>query len=1055
MILHYLKKYSLLLSVLFLFLISNKSFAQVDIQDASHFKGFEFSKTHELLSRYHSSNNNSQNSTVTPISGNPARDKVLGIKPQGANTNPMSRSVGYEFQTNPYGGMNIPSASTIDTNGNLYITGGSSNEETPEGNFVTIKVNSQGTKVWEARQPGTPYAAEFGMAIAQDSDANPVSTGIYWNGNDMDVQTVKYDADTGAIIWQATYDGGDEGLDVPTTITTDDSGNTYVAGITYRINTVAYLTLKYDINGSLVWATRDVNPINESWNEPSAIAVDDNGNVLVTGYGSNADFWQGYYTIKYNSAGSEQWSRLYNYLNDTNENTNSVARDIAFDAAGNSYITGTFDTFNETMGTIKYTSDGTQEWIRTYKYDTDFTNAYAIEVVDNSTIYVGGNHNGGYVDDGIVLISYQTDGTQNWIQQTENLLNNTSAFLTLDGNGLPVIGSMGYDEISDVYVRSYKFDTDGSQLEEASYSKAYSPVESIRQFIGFGIDATDNLYLTFDSFFTAEGGIFQYTKVPFSSGDNNPEWTEIFSNDGGSVSQMLNAVADGSNVYVTSTFGTIVNGEYVSNKSLVKYNENGEVAWSKIYYGSNDGLGPDFGISVQVDSSGNPVVYLIPSSFSFEPEPSRLIKYDADGDLIWQTDSYFTSPQMYTFFLDASDNVYIAGSSYENEADTTSKFTTAKFSSVGDNIWTQYTSSTNSSNNIYSINAGTVDSNGNVILIGALGTGGFFSQTIDLAILSYSSAGSLLDLNAFHINDHNTSGTNLLLDDSGNLYVNGTQQHQTTYEEQLLLVKFDTDLQHQWTSTYAENGRRVRSYEMKQNSLGNIIVSGFSNSLEDNKVILANYDTDGNEVWVYDTNINNFYVDFYIDDADTIYLYNQVLTTTFPNRLYYSTGPLPLGGLFKINTGGNNIENESFVGPELSVFFPTVMTALQNGTLLLGGTLNNELSYYEGLYFFESTHTVLGIDEHETPVNSQNWLGQNYPNPSIINTTIPFYLKEGGHVQISLYDITGRKVYDVMDTNLSSGQNQIDINTSNLTSGIYFYQLKCGNYKEARKMIIQ
>ncbi|WP_179353716.1 T9SS type A sorting domain-containing protein [Winogradskyella vidalii] len=1050
------KKYAFVFIICCLVFNFSYTYAQVDSSQFKKFVGFKYSNTFKLISEYQDLRHKKiSNQNTTPIYTNTVRNKSLGIKPELITHKRTTNQ--YDYHSFSYSGINIPSASITDSDGNTYITGGSSNDNSPEGNVVTIKVNNLGEEVWESRKLGTRYAVESGIAITDDVNGNPISTGMHWNGDNMDVVIIKYAAETGDVIWQSIYDGEGEGIDIPTAITSDNDGNTYIAGITYDNNTMTYLTLKYNSSGTLLWAVKDNNLVSESWNEPQAIVVDSDANIIVTGYAVNSEYWLGYYTIKYNSEGEKQWSHVHNYISELNENKNSIANDIALDNNQNIYITGTFDTstLNSQIGTIKYAPDGTQEWVKDYKYETDGTEGHQIEVVENSTIYVGGTHNGSYTDDGIVLLSYNLEGIQNWAQKTDDLLNNSGSFLLIDTNNLPVISSKGYDEFSNTAIKSYRYEANGTLVDETNYSLSFSSNESIKNYVGFGLDNSDNQFLICDSYLTSEGNVFQYTKLPLAT-EATPEWTENYTNNGAGSSSMLYATTAENNVYITSTFGSIVDDVYISNKSLTKYNETGEVEWSKTYNTIDDTLGSFFGIASKIDSSGNIIVYLIADTYSLEPEPSRIIKYDTAGNLIWQTDFYFNTPQMYTLFLDHNDDIYISGSAKENAADYTSKFITTKISSTGNELWTQYTGSNNSEDNVFSISAGKVNSQGNIVLVGSVGSSSMMSQNTHLALLSYSSDGELIDLNTLQIDQNNSSGINLLIDDNDTIYVNGVQQNQITYKEESLLVKFDSNLQHQWTANHSEIDRQVRSYKLHQNSLGNIVMSCYSNSPQDNKVILVNYNTEGNELWTYNTEVNNYYVDFYIDNDDKIYLYNQFATNHLPYRLFHGFGSLTSGILNVIDENGIEIEAQSKIGPELSVFFPSVLIPLQNGTLLAGGTLSHELSYFEGLYFFETTHQPLSISQPNTAQSNNNWLGQNYPNPASTTTTIPFFLREGGQVSVKFFDLTGKKVLELSDdTNLPTGHNQININITNLTPGVYFYQLESGDYLQSKKIIIE
>jgi hypothetical protein len=91
-------------------------------------------------------------------------------------------------------------------------------------------------------------------------------------------------------------------------------------------------------------------------------------------------------------------------------------------------------------------------------------------------------------------------------------------------------------------------------------------------------------------------------------------------------------------------------------------------------------------------------------------------------------------------------------------------------------------------------------------------------------------------------------------------------------------------------------------------------------------------------------------------------------------------------------------------------------------------------------------------------------LGQNYPNPFNPLTTIPFtvigsqfIVHRPGHTSLVIYNILGQKVRTLVDEEKSPGNYQViwdrkDQRGNEVSSGIYFYQLKAGNYKETRKM---
>lgn len=81
-------------------------------------------------------------------------------------------------------------------------------------------------------------------------------------------------------------------------------------------------------------------------------------------------------------------------------------------------------------------------------------------------------------------------------------------------------------------------------------------------------------------------------------------------------------------------------------------------------------------------------------------------------------------------------------------------------------------------------------------------------------------------------------------------------------------------------------------------------------------------------------------------------------------------------------------------------------------------------------------------------------LYQNYPNPFNPSTTISFTLSERGFVELNIYNSVGELVEHLLSDDFTAGNYNVEWNASNLTSGIYFYQLRSGNYVECKKTIL-
>jgi hypothetical protein len=81
-------------------------------------------------------------------------------------------------------------------------------------------------------------------------------------------------------------------------------------------------------------------------------------------------------------------------------------------------------------------------------------------------------------------------------------------------------------------------------------------------------------------------------------------------------------------------------------------------------------------------------------------------------------------------------------------------------------------------------------------------------------------------------------------------------------------------------------------------------------------------------------------------------------------------------------------------------------------------------------------------------------LEQNYPNPFNPSTTIKYSLPQNSRVQLRIYDILGNLVETLVDDNQNAGVYTVDFDGSNLSSGVYFYQLITPQFKQTKKLIL-
>lgn len=90
----------------------------------------------------------------------------------------------------------------------------------------------------------------------------------------------------------------------------------------------------------------------------------------------------------------------------------------------------------------------------------------------------------------------------------------------------------------------------------------------------------------------------------------------------------------------------------------------------------------------------------------------------------------------------------------------------------------------------------------------------------------------------------------------------------------------------------------------------------------------------------------------------------------------------------------------------------------------------------------------------EKTLPEQYSLMQNYPNPFNPRTMIRFALPEASQVSLTVYNLLGEKVKELLNERMDAGEHSVEFNAQNLSSGIYFYRIKAGGFTTTRKMML-
>ena len=127
-----------------------------------------------------------------------------------------------------------------------------------------------------------------------------------------------------------------------------------------------------------------------------------------------------------------------------------------------------------------------------------------------------------------------------------------------------------------------------------------------------------------------------------------------------------------------------------------------------------------------------------------------------------------------------------------------------------------------------------------------------------------------------------------------------------------------------------------------------------------------------------------------------------------------------------------------------------------------------ELDYYGNPRFFDSKENgkaiidlgiyecpvLTGLEEQKIDFPISYDLAQNYPNPFNPSTTIRFVLPSKDNVQLSVYNLLGQQVAELVSAVLPAGEHSVKFNAADLPSGLYIYRISAGSYSAVQKMML-
>ena len=398
--------------------------------------------------------------------------------------------------------------------------------------------------------------------------------------------------------WAKTVNGSINNEDYFTKSAVDDSGNVYLTGTIYNSPTGRDIMFrKYNSSGELVWQ-HDYSSVTPDGQDGGVGIVYENGYVYITGDVETTLNVKDIIVIKRDAVtGNLIWSKTYNGAGNSNDHVYT----FTLDNAGNVYICGMSSNGATDFDIliVKYNSSGGFQWDYTGG-GNGFDRGIDIEIDNSGNVFACGTDVASNVFSEIVTLKFQPDGSMMAEVYLENGVdsNDAASNIAIDAQGN--VYTTGYVETlnQQMNIALVKYNNAGVQQWVRYYNGTSNGNDAVRD---MKIDVAGNICLTGYSFSSVSN--LDYITIKYNSA-GSLLWAARYIGDYLSGDNVATSIAldDSANIYITGGSRESSTG---SDIVTVKYNNAGSLQWVMKQNGSVNSSYQENGRCIAVDNINN------------------------------------------------------------------------------------------------------------------------------------------------------------------------------------------------------------------------------------------------------------------------------------------------------------------------------------------------------------------------------------------------------------------------------------------------------------------
>jgi len=451
-----------------------------------------------------------------------------------------------------------------------------------------------------------------------------------------------------------------------------------------------------------------------------------------------------------------------------------------------------------------------------------------------------------------------------------------------------------------------------------------------------------------------------------------------------------------------------------------------QLLWERIFDNGEENISN----SISTDSDDNIII----AGFSGYPN-GLIVKYNSEGDTLW---TCLNDVPISAVACDSEKNIIVFGTMYIEDS---MRVCILKYDPEGNLLWRQQTKGINIFNG-HSSSTGclAIDSKNNIVIAGI-----YLSDEYDYLTLKFNSDGDLIWYRTYQDAENYCGAPDgVAIDKSDNIIITGRSIFNRVWNWRTL--KYDQNGDLLWAVEQYRTSCNDYAYGVTSDQEDNIIVVGYVDSLNTKWwPFIIKYTPDGDTLWTKKFQLYPDSYDFSFYDVVTDSLDNIIIC-----GIYRPTSSWGEYFVCKLDQNGNLSWTFNEMVDTNLIHYVQDMAIDDNGDIFVTGAV--ELNTCD-CYTIKIRDIVTDIGDNKQ-IPQKFSLYPNIPNPFNAMTTLKYQLIDKNFVDLTIYDLLGRKIITLVSQMQSPGIHALRWNAFDIPSGIYIACLKAGNRFSSQKIVL-